>query len=99
MARDYDMTMSGWDALPDDDRDWALALADRDARKCPVCGGDDPDKLCQSLDYQHAWVVTTKTCFKQRAVLMHMEQFKDSPFISAIVPSVRLEPSLAKSAR
>lgn len=87
--------MSEWDALSDDDRDWAMA----DIHTCPVCGGDDPENLCQNHDFQHAWVVTTRTCYKQRAVLMAMERFKDSPYVSAIVPSVRLEPALAKSAR
>ncbi len=97
MARDYDLTMSGWDALPDDDRDWALALAARDADRCPVCGGDDPARLCQNPIYQHAWEVTTTRCFKQRAVLMTMDRFKNDPFVSTVIPHVSLNPAKAKS--
>lgn len=97
MARDYDLTLSGWDALPDDDRDWALALAERDAGKCPVCGGDDPERVCQNPAYQHAWEVTTTRCFKQRAVLMTMERFKNDPFMSTVIPHVTLNPAKAKT--
>lgn len=98
-ARDYGMPMSAWDEADENDRDWALALAAKDAGKCPVCGGDDPEQWCQNHDYQHAWVVTTRTCYKQRAVLMAMERFKDQPYVSAIIPSVHLDLAQAKSSR
>ena len=97
MARDYDLTLSGWDALPDDDRDWALALAAKDAGKCPVCGGDDPERLCQNPAYQHAWVVTTTRCYRSRALQMGIERFKNDPYVSSIVPHVTLDPAKAKN--
>lgn len=98
-ARDYGMPMSAWDAADENDRDWALALAKKDAGRCPICGGDDPDRLCQNPEYQHAWEVTTGRCYKQRAVLMTMERFKNDPYVSTVVPSVSLNPAKAKSAR
>ena len=87
--------MSQWDALSQDDQDWALAGIDT----CPVCGGDDPEGVCQNPDYQHAWEVATRRCYKQRAVLMWAERFKNDPYASTFVPVVTLNPAKAKSAR
>lgn len=86
------MTMSEWDALSDDDRDWAMA----DTLTCPVCGGDDPEQLCQNPAYQHAWEVTITRCYKSRAKLMVMERFKNDPYLSTIVPHMSLNPAKAK---
>lgn len=88
--------MSEWDALSDDDRDWALAASAKDAGRCPICGGDDPDQWCQNPKLEHAWVVTTTRCYKQRAVVMAMERFKADPYVSSVIPLVSLDPSLAK---
>ena len=88
--------MSAWDAVSEDDRDWALGVAMKDAQKCPVCGGDDPERLCQNPKYQHAWEVTMRACFKQRAVLRAMNGYKDNPFQSTLVPYVSLNPAKAK---
>lgn len=96
MARDYDLTMSGWDALPDDDRDWSMALAAKDSRRCPICGGDDPDRLCQSPAYQHAWEVTITRCYKSRAIQMSMERFKNDPYVSTFIPHVTLNEAKKK---
>lgn len=96
-ARDYGMPMSVWDAADENDRDWALALAAKDAQKCPVCGGDDPEQWCQNPRYQHAWVVTTTRCYRSRAIQMAMERFKNDPYISAVVPHITLDPAKAKN--
>ena len=95
-ARDYGMPMSAWDAADENDRDWALGVAMKDAQKCPVCGGDDPERLCQNPAYQHAWVVTTTRCYRSRAQQMAMERFKNDPYLSTIVPHITLDPSKAK---
>lgn len=89
--------MSAWDAASEDDRDWGLAVALKDAQKCPVCGGDDPERVCQNPAYQHAWEVTTTRCYKQRAVVMAMERFKNDPYVSTVVPHVSLNPAKAKN--
>lgn len=91
--------MSGWDQLPDDDRDWALALAAQDANRCPVCGGDDPEGLCQNPRYQHAWDVQVRRCYKQRAVLMAMERVAKDPYAGTFVPVVTLNEARAKPIR
>lgn len=88
--------MSQWDALTDDDKDWALA-AELEP-KCPICGGHDPEQLCQNPRYQHAWEVTTRRCYKTRAVLMEMERFKNDPYAGTVVPIVTLNEALAKPA-
>lgn len=88
------MPMSEWDALSDDDRGWAIAT-DR-IRTCPVCGGDDPEGLCQNPKYQHAWEVSFGRCYKQRALVMAMERPKDDPYVSTLVPRVSLNLALAK---
>ena len=91
------MTMSEWDALSDDDRDWAVAT-DR-ITTCPICGGDDPEQLCQNPDFQRAWIFTTRTCYRTAALLRGMKRFEGHPEAGAVVASVTLNPSLAKSAR
>lgn len=87
--------MSEWDALSDDDRDWALGIDQ--VVTCPVCGGDDPERLCQDPAYQHAWEVTMRSCFKQRAVIRAMNGYKDNPFQSTLVPYVRLNEAKKKT--
>lgn len=89
------LTMSEWDALSDDDRDWILGA--ENLTVCPVCGGDDPERLCQNPDYQHAWVVKMRSCFKQRAVIRAMNAYKDNPFQSTLVPYVYLDESKKKT--
>lgn len=88
------MPMSEWDALSDDDRGWAIAT-DR-IHTCPVCGGDDPEGLCQNPKYQHAWEVTLGRCYKQRAVVMAMDRHKNDPYVSTLIPRVTLNPARAK---
>lgn len=96
-ARDYGMPMSAWDAADENDRDWALGVAMKDAQKCPICGGDDPEQWCQNPRYQHAWEVTISRCYKQRAVLMAMERFKNDPYVSTFIPHPSLNPAKAKN--
>ncbi|WP_347042017.1 hypothetical protein [Brachybacterium nesterenkovii] len=91
--------MSEWDALSDDDRDWAIATAALDGDKCPVCGGDDPEGLCQNPRYQHAWDVKIRRCYKQRAVLMAMERVRSDPYAGTFVPVVTLNEARAKPER
>lgn len=88
--------MGQWDDLPADDQEWALAAAERDSRRCPVCGGDDPERLCQNPKTQHAWTVTTTRCYKQLAVLRTMEKWKNDPYASTVVPHVTLDPARMK---
>lgn len=95
-ARHLHIPMSEWDALSDDDQAWALALDTYDQDVCPVCGGHDPANTCQNLATQHAWEVTFKRCYKQRAVLMAVERFKNDPYASTVVPVVRLNRSRLK---
>lgn len=96
VARTYNLTMSEWDALSDDDRDWMLATAATEADRCPVCGGDDPQGLCQNPRYQHAWVVTPRRCWKQYAVLRAMEAVKSDPYPGTFVPMVTLNENRVK---
>ena len=91
------MPMSAWDDLSDEDRAWHLATMQADSGKCPICGGDDPEQWCQNPAMQHAWVVDTRRCYKQRAVLMAMERFKADPYVSTIVPRVTLDPARIKN--
>lgn len=88
------MPLSEWDALSDDDRDWAIAT-DR-IITCPVCGGDDPDQLCQNPKFQHAWEVTLGRCYKQRAIVMAMDRHKSDPYVSTLIPRVTLNLARAK---
>lgn len=91
------LTMSEWDALSDDDRDWALGT-DR-LETCPACGGHDPDRVCQNPDFQRAWIFETRTCYRTAALLRGMKKFEGHPEAGAVIPSVTLDPSRAKSAR
>lgn len=91
------MTMSEWDALSDDDRDWAIATDQ--VTTCPICGGDDPEQLCQNPDFQRAWIFSTRTCYRTAALLRGMKKFEGHPEAGAVVASVTLDPSRAKSAR
>lgn len=93
-ARSLNLTMTQWDQLSDDDRDWALA--DLAESTCPVCGSADPEGLCQNPRYQHAWVVKTARCYKTRAVMMHMKKFEKDPYVATVVPIVELNEDLAK---
>lgn len=86
------LTMSEWDALSDDDRDWALA----DTAVCPLCGGDDPERVCQNPAYQHAWEVKITRCYKSRAIQMAMERFKNDPYLATFIPHVTLNLAKAK---
>ena len=93
-ARELGLTLSQWDELSEDDRDWALAEAHQPT--CPVCGSYDPEGVCQNPRYQHAWVVKTKRCYKTRAVMMHMKRFEKDPYAATVVPIVELDESRAK---
>lgn len=88
------MPMSEWDALSDDDRGYALATGR--IVTCPVCGGDDPDQLCQNPRFQHAWEVTFGRCYRSRAELMAMEPHKKDPYVSTLIPRVTLNLARAK---
>ena len=91
------MTMSDWDALTDDDREWAIATDRIDT--CPICGSDDPEEYCQNPDYQRAWNFTTRTCYRTAALIRGMKKFEGHPEAGAVVASVTLDPTKAKSAR
>lgn len=91
--------MSEWDALSDDDQDWELGQQERERNRCPVCGGYDPERLCQNPKYQHAWEVKMRACFKQRAVIRAMNGFKDNPFQSTLVPYISLNEAKAKTTK
>lgn len=91
------LTMSEWDALSDDDRDWALGVDG--VPVCPICGTDDPERICQNPDFQRAWVFSTRTCYRTIAFNRGMKQFEGHPDAGAVVGSVTLDPSLAKSAQ
>ena len=91
------MPMSEWEQLSDDDRDWELGLDS--LHTCPVCGGDDPEGLCQNPRFQHAWEVILTRCYKQRAVLLAMKRFENDPYVSTVIPRVTLNPAKAKPLR
>lgn len=92
------LTMSQWDDLDDHDRAWALGLdlveAQESAGACPACGG--PSEVCQDADNQHAYVVTTRRCYRTRAVEEAKRKRKDH---DGILWAVTLDPSKKKSAR
>lgn len=91
--------MSEWDALSDDDQDWELGQQQRERERCPACGGHDPDRVCQNPDFQRAWIFTTRTCYRTAALLRGMKKFEGHPEAGAVIPSVTLDLSRAKSAR
>ena len=41
--------------------------------------------------------MTISRCYKQRAVLMAMERFKNDPYVSTFVPHPSLNPAKAKN--
>lgn len=91
--------MSEWDALDEVDRSYALgeyvAEMEDEARRCPACGGD-PDE-CQDTDNQHAYVVTTRRCYRTRALAEAQKARKTDH--DGVLWSVTLDPTLKKSAR
>lgn len=90
------MPMSVWDNLSVEDQAWAMAQVQEDSTRCPVCGGYDPEQLCQNPKTQHAWVVDTRRCYRERARLMALERFKADPYVSTIIADVTLDPSRIK---
>lgn len=94
------MTIAQWDALDDYDRAWALAPdlidAERNANKCPACGG--PSGECQDTDNQHAYVVTLRRCFRTRAVQDALKARRNDPDAGSLLVSVTLDPARKKSA-
>lgn len=92
------LTMSQWDELDDHDRAYAMALdlveAEERAGRCPECGRDPVE--CQDADNQHAFVVTTRRCFRTQALREAQKKRTDH---DGIVWVVNLDPSLKKSAR
>ena len=74
-AKEYGLTMSQWDKLSQDDKDWCLASRVPPAT-CPVCGGENPDDVCQNPDLAHTWFVQWEECFKTRAMVDAAEQRK-----------------------
>lgn len=93
-------TIEEWDALDEYQRAWALAPdvvdAQRDAKKCPACGGTDGE--CQDADNQHAYVVTLRRCYRTRAVQDALKKRKDDPDAGSLLVSVTLDPTRKKSA-
>ena len=93
-------TIKEWDALDDYQRAWALAPdlldAERDAKKCPACGG--PADECQDTDNQHAYVVTLRRCYRTRAVQDALKARKNDPDVGSLLVSVTLDPARKKSA-
>lgn len=90
------MTMSQWDALSQDDRDWCVASL-YTPPTCPVCGGEDPEDTCQSLKNQHAYEVEWVRCYKQRAVTTAAKRFEKDPHRDSLVPIVTLNEEKVKS--
>ena len=92
------LTMSQWDDLDEHDRAWALALdladAADDAGKCTSCGG--PASICQDTDNQHAYVVTTRRCYRTLAVIEAQKKRADHDGVQWVVT---FDPSKKKSAR
>lgn len=74
-AKEYGLTMSQWDALSDDDKDWCLASRVPPAT-CPVCGGENPDEVCQNPELSHTWHIQWEECFKTRAIIEASEARK-----------------------
>lgn len=93
--------MSQWDDLDEHDRAWALGLdiadAHDDAEKCHACGG--PASECQDADNQHAYVVSVRRCYRQRAIDEERRKRKDDPDLGSLLMSVTLDPNRKKSAR
>ena len=91
-------TIEEWDELDEYSRAWALAPdvldAERNARKCPACGGDPGE--CQDPDNQHAYVVTTRRCYRTRALAE--AQKKRTQDNEGVLWSVALDPTRKKSA-
>ena len=67
-AKEYGLTMSQWDALSKDDKEWCLSSRVPPAT-CPICGGENPDETCQNPSLSHAWHVQWEDCFKTRAII------------------------------
>ena len=98
MAHALGLTMSQWDALDDIDRAYAMAehvaQVEDEARKCPACGGDPGE--CQDPDNQHAYVVSTRRCYRTRALAE--AQKKRTQDNEGVLWSVALDPTRKKSA-
>lgn len=97
VARGMGLTMSQWDALDEYDRAYALALdlveAEERAGRCPQCGG--PASECQDADNQHAFVVTTRRCYRTRARLEAERKRTDHDGVLFVAT---LDPTRKKSA-
>lgn len=97
MARGMGLTMSQWDALDEHDRAYALALdlvdAEDRAGSCSQCGG--PASECQDADNQHAFVVTTRRCYRTRALQEAQRKRTDN---DGVIFAVTLDPTQKKSA-
>jgi hypothetical protein len=94
------LTIEQWDDLDDYARAHALAPdlldAEREAAKCPACGGPASD--CQDPDNQHAYVVTLRRCFRTRAVQDALKKRQTDPDAGSLLVSVTLDPTRKKSA-
>jgi hypothetical protein len=71
-----------------------LIDAEQAATRCPQCGG--PSSECQDTDNQHAYVVTTKRCYRTAA---HMAAQKSRTDTDGVMFVVTLDPSKKKSAQ
>lgn len=92
------LSMSQWDDLDEHDRAWALALEYADevaeARRCRSCGGDPGE--CQDADNQHAYVVSTRRCYKTAAISEAQKKRTDHDGVQFVAV---LDPTLKKSVR
>ena len=97
VARGMGLTMSQWDDLDPHDRAYALGLdlvdAEDRAGACPQCGG--PASECQDPDNQHAFVVTTRRCYRTRALREAERKRTDHDGVLFVAT---LDPSRKKSA-
>lgn len=94
-AKEYGLTMSQWDALSKDDKEWCLASRIPPAN-CPICGGENPDEVCQNPELSHTWHVQWEDCFKTRAIIEASEARKKAKdkYLQAKSPRVAIIGSL-----
>lgn len=80
------VTRPGWS---DEDRMWALGLAEREASQCPGCGGD----LVETLDYEFKWVPQPPSvCLRCVGLQTARKATEKDPYHRAMLHTVKKVP-------